>query len=225
MGNEEKIKEKEIMWGSRGRIFAKKVTIDGIKFDSEQEGIYYQELKEKEKNGEISNLEIHPNYELLPSFLNNNQKHMNRLSYEPDFVFFDKEQGRKRYIDVKGFETEEFKLKHKLFDYYLLKNDIYGKAYLEVLKYSKTTGFVPIEQYKEVMKTRKQKKEEERKYYKSIVLKQQHDTEIARRKEVRELKRIDELVETSKRRKLTKAEKDRLNELLDRYDMKVNINE
>ena len=84
---------------------------------------------------------------------------------------------------------------------------------------------MPIEQYKEVMKTRKQKKEEERKYYKSIVLKQQHDTEIARRKEVRELKRIDELVETSKRRKLTKAEKDRLNELLDRYDMKVNINE
>lgn len=213
------------MWGSRGRIFAKKVTIDGIKFDSEQEGIYYQELKEREKNGEISGLKIHPNYELLPSFLNNNQKHMNRLSYEPDFVFFDKEQSRTRYIDVKGFETEEFKLKHKLFDYYLLKNDIYGKAYLEVLKYSKTTGFVPIEQYKEVMKTRKQKKEEERKYYKSIVLKQQHDTEIARRKEIRELKRIDELVETSKRRKLTKAEKDRLNELLDRYDMKVNINE
>ena len=54
MGSKEKIKEKEIMWGNRGRIFAKKVTIDGIKFDSEQEGIYYQELKEREKNGRLT---------------------------------------------------------------------------------------------------------------------------------------------------------------------------
>jgi len=41
----------------------KKVTIDGIKFDSIKEGRHYKDLKLRERAGEISELKIKPVYE------------------------------------------------------------------------------------------------------------------------------------------------------------------
>ena len=196
-----------------GRVFAKKVKYDGYTFDSEMECIYYKELKEREAKGEVTDIRVHPSYELLHEFRNDNGKLHKAITYEPDFVFYDYVLFKQRYVDVKGMLFPEFELKWKMFDY-LLQAHVNASGYLEVLKYSKTTGFVPIEDYKKIMKTKKQQLVEEKNYYKNIVLKQEHDKEMAERKKQRELTRLNELLSLPK---ITKQQQLRLNELKEKY--------
>ena len=196
-----------------GRIFAKKVNYDGHTFDSEMECLYYKELKIREANGEVWNVRVHPSYELQAAFTNANGKKIKALTYEPDFVFYDNIEKRTRYIDVKGMLLPEFEIKWKLFDYQL-KYGMATNSCLEVLKHSKTTGWCSIEDYKKIMKTKKQQLVEEKNYYKNIVLKQEHDKEMAERKKQRELTRLNELLSLPK---LTKQQQLRLNELKEKY--------
>ena len=200
---------------SNGRIFSKKVVVDGITFDSEMESLYYQELKAAEAKGEISDLLIHPSYTLLASYRNGNNQLIKSITYEPDFVFFDKRKWRWRYVDVKGFETDDFKLKRKLFDFVLLTQDIDSnginrKSFLEVLKYSKTTGFVPIEDYKKVMKSKRQQLVAEKNHYKKL-------TEYYDKKEKLKVKEINRIKELMHKPKLTSTEKKRLEQLQEKY--------
>ena len=196
-----------------GRIFAKKVKYDGYTFDSEMECLYYKELKEREANEEVCDLKVHPSYELQEEFTNVVGKKFKALTYEPDFVFYDNIEKRTRYVDVKGMLLPEFEIKWKLFDYQL-KYKMVNKSYLEVLKHSKTTGWCSIEDYKKIMKSKKQELIAEKNYYKNIVMKQEHDKVMAERKEEREIKRLKELLALSK---LTKAQLTRLNELKEKY--------
>ena len=198
-----------------GRIFAKKVNYDGYTFDSEMECLYYKELKERQAKGEVGEIYVHKSFILQKEFVANNGKLHKSITYEPDFVFFDNEQNKWRYVDVKGMLLPEFEIKWKMFDKLLITHfPITDNGYLEVLKYSKTTGFVPIEQYKKIMKTKKQQLVEEKNYYKNIVLKQEHDKEMAERKKQRELTRLNELLSLPK---LTKQQQLRLNELKEKY--------
>lgn len=200
-----------------GRIFAKKVKYDGYTFDSEMECLYYKELKEREKKRQVTDIRVHPSYVLQKEFYANNGKKHKAITYEPDFVFFDIELGRWRYVDVKGMLLPEFEIKWKMFDKLLklLKEEYMSDlSYLEVLKYSKTTGFVPIEDYKKIMKTRKQQILEERNYYKNIVLKQEHEKELAYKKKQREIERLKVLLSLTK---LTSAQSKRLKELQEKY--------
>lgn len=137
-----------------GRIFTKSVTLDGIKFDSEMESQYYLLLKEREQRGEIFDLMIHHEHTLIKGFTNANGKTYKPIIYESDFEFFDKELNKYRYIDVKGMITDDFKLKWKMFD--LILKD--SGCYLEVLKHSKTTGWVEYEDYKRIMREKKKEK-------------------------------------------------------------------
>ena len=139
-----------------GRIFAKKVTVDGIVFDSQMEADYYGLLKDRESKGEISNLSLHPAFELQPGYTRNDGTKVAPLNYEADFSFDDRcaQKGAShRVVDVKGFMTDDFVIKWKIFDY------IYGRkapyTNLEVFKYSKSTGWVPYAQYKEARKSYK----------------------------------------------------------------------
>lgn len=201
-----------------GRIYAKKVKYDGYTFDSEMECQYYKELKERQSNGEIGEIHVHKSFMLQKEFVNDNGRKHKAITYEPDFVFYDSTIENWRYVDVKGMVTEEFALKWKMFDLHI-KNVFphpYNKPrYLEVLKWSKTTGFVPIEDYKKIMKTKKQQLVAEKNYYKNIVLAQEHKREIAERKKQRELARLKELKELPK---LNSAQKKRLEELKTKYD-------
>ena len=200
----------------QGRIYHKKVKEDGYVFDSEMEYLYYLHLKSRLEEDEISNLQVHPSYLLLDNFKNANGKLHKAITYEPDFVYFDLDDCKTHYVDVKGFLTEEFALKWKLFDKFLIDNC--QGCFLEVLKYSKTTGFVPIEKYKQEMKTRRAKLIEEKNYYKNIVLKRQHDEEVAARKEERERVRYLELIKKQNEGiKLTKQQRDRYEQLRDKY--------
>lgn len=83
----------------------KKITIDGIKFDSIGEGNRYTTLKLLERNGAISDLKMQQSYRL----------EINKVliaRYIADFTY--NENGKFIVEDFKGVETGIFKLKKKL---------------------------------------------------------------------------------------------------------------
>lgn len=100
----------------KSKYHAKKTEIDGIVFDSKAEANYYLVLKEKQDKGEISQLELQPKYELIPAFEKNGKKYR-KTEYRADFKYFDETLKKWIVTDVKGMETDVFKLKHKLFEY------------------------------------------------------------------------------------------------------------
>lgn len=66
---------------------SEKITIDGIKFDSKDEGKYYEYLKKKKAKGEISNFELQPKYELIAKFEKFGKKYR-ATTYTPDFLIY-----------------------------------------------------------------------------------------------------------------------------------------
>lgn len=93
----------------------KKVTINGIKFDSELEGNHYKTLL-LERSGEIKDLRLQVKFELQPSF-NKNGKHYRAINYIADFVYYDVSKEKTVVEDTKGYRTEVYKLKKKMFEY------------------------------------------------------------------------------------------------------------
>lgn len=94
----------------------KKMEIDGIKFDSKREALRYQQLKMLQKQGLIKELELQKEFELQPKFRKNGKAYRN-ITYRADFYYFDNELGKYIVEDTKGFRTEVYKLKKKLFEY------------------------------------------------------------------------------------------------------------
>lgn len=93
----------------------KKVTVDGIDFDSIKESVRYKQLKMFERAGLIKDLKLQTKFELQPAFKKNN-KTIRAITYKADFDYLTKD-GRHIVEDVKGIETEVFKLKRKMFEY------------------------------------------------------------------------------------------------------------
>lgn len=90
----------------------KRTTIDGILFDSKKEGNYYTKLKLMKNAGLIWNLELQKKYILQASFTFNGKK-IREISYYADFVYEDKDG--LHVVDTKGYRTDTYKLKKKLF--------------------------------------------------------------------------------------------------------------
>lgn len=101
---------------TKSKYHNKKTIIDDITFDSKLEAKRYQELKLMEQNGLIKDLLLQPNYELIPSFKKNNSAFL-KSSYRADFSYFDIELGKTIVEDTKGFKTDTYLLKRKLFEY------------------------------------------------------------------------------------------------------------
>ena len=95
------------------KFFNKKTGVDGILFDSAREAARYKILKEMQKKGEITGLELQPKYELLPSFRYRGQS-VRKVVYIADFAYTTKD-GQKVVEDVKGYMTKDYKIKKKLF--------------------------------------------------------------------------------------------------------------
>lgn len=91
----------------------KKVIVDGKEFDSKKEGNRYKELILLERAGEISNLELQPRF-LLQDKFKKNGKTYRKIEYVADFKYI--ENGKTIVEDVKGIQTDVFKLKHKIFE-------------------------------------------------------------------------------------------------------------
>jgi hypothetical protein len=87
----------------KNKYNAKKVKIDGHVFDSQKEANFYFELKIRLKAGDILSFCLQPKFILSE-----------KITYKADFIIF--EHDKTRVVDIKGFETETFKLKKKLFE-------------------------------------------------------------------------------------------------------------
>ena len=97
----------------------KKTVVDGIKFDSRLEAERYEQLKILKRAGVIRDLELQPEYELIPSFRKNG-KTWRRTVYKADFRYILCEDDKTIIEDVKGSTaviTDVFRLKQKLFEY------------------------------------------------------------------------------------------------------------
>lgn len=100
--------------GKRNLYGAQKVEIDGIKFDSQAEGKRYIQLKDLEKAGEIVDLRIQVEFQILPA-QNKFGKKERPVKYVCDFSYRDR-NGVRVVEDVKSAptKTREYIIKRKL---------------------------------------------------------------------------------------------------------------
>ena len=98
---------------ARSKYRAKKTEVDGILFDSKKEASRYNELKLLERAGVIKDLALQPNFLLQEGF--KCQGTHRKIEYIADFMYFDEEKKETVVEDVKGFKTDVYKLKKKLF--------------------------------------------------------------------------------------------------------------
>jgi hypothetical protein len=134
-----------------GKYNAKKVIVDGIKFDSQAEAQYYSHLKSREFNGEIAGFKPQPEYTLQPSFVNPRGKKILPIKYKADFLVHYPD-GTQEVIDVKGMETADFKLKKKMFEY---KYDQSLILVCEAPQYLAPQEWIELDELKEIRKKRK----------------------------------------------------------------------
>ena len=93
-----------------------KMVVDRIIFDSKKEAMYYLHLRTLLKQGKIKDLELQKEYILRDKFKING-KTQRKISYKADFTYFSVEDNKLHVVDVKGFKTEIYKLKKKMFEY------------------------------------------------------------------------------------------------------------
>lgn len=129
----------------------KKVTIDGIEFDSKIEARYYEHLKELEKQGVVSEFLLQKKYLLFEGF-DKNGKRIRPIHYIADFEVHYAD-GTIEVVDIKGFETPDFRIKKKLFEYrYPFE--------LKLITYSKIDGgWIELEDLKKARRERKKQRQ------------------------------------------------------------------
>lgn len=92
----------------RTKYGSKKTEVNGIKFDSKKEAKRYVELLLLERAGLIRELRLQPRF----PFVINGQKF---CTYIADFMYYSEKEQCIIVEDVKGYKTEVYKLKSKLF--------------------------------------------------------------------------------------------------------------
>lgn len=105
----------------------RKVTVDGITFDSRKEANRYRELLLLERAGAISGLKRQVRFQLLPAVYEEYERYSEKTGkqlvngrrcveravwYVADFVY--QQDGKTIVEDAKGFRTKEFILKRKM---------------------------------------------------------------------------------------------------------------
>ena len=110
----------------RAKYGNKKITVDGITFDSRREYNRYRELKLLERAGQIQGLELQKKFVLIPAQyttfarygkkgqrLKDGRKCLEKeCAYIADFVYT--ENGQPVVEDTKGMRTKDYIIKRKL---------------------------------------------------------------------------------------------------------------
>lgn len=96
------------------KYHAQKTVVGGVEYDSKKESKRAQELEYLEKLGKIKNLQKQVRFILQDGYVNNQGQKIRPISYIADFVY--EEDGKKIIEDSKGFRTEVFLIKKKLFE-------------------------------------------------------------------------------------------------------------
>jgi hypothetical protein len=94
----------------------RKVTIDGITYDSRKEARRHSELLLLEKAGAIRNLRHQVKFGLLPSQCIGGKVVERPVSYIADFVY--EENGQRIVEDTKGVKTKDYIIKRKMMLYF-----------------------------------------------------------------------------------------------------------
>lgn len=109
----------------KAKYGSKKVTYNGIDFDSKKEMYCYIRLKSMQDEGEISDLRLQVPFEIIPAVYETHEVQMKTkvkvvtkcvqraAYYVADFVYADKD-GNQVVIDAKGFRPYEYELKKKM---------------------------------------------------------------------------------------------------------------
>lgn len=92
-----------------------RVLVDNIRFDSKKEANRFIILKKRKDAGEITNLSLQKTYVLLDGYQINGKK-VRPVIYRADFVYFDKIKNKLVIEDTKGYRTDLYKLKKKMFE-------------------------------------------------------------------------------------------------------------
>lgn len=90
-------------WNRKPKYNNVKTVLDGMTFDSKAEARRYAELKLMQRSGELMTVGCQPSFVVAPG-----------IRYVADFIVVDRD-GHVWVEDVKGVETQAFKLKAKLF--------------------------------------------------------------------------------------------------------------
>ena len=98
-----------------GKYNNNRITVDGIRFDSKHEALYYELLKEKKAQGLIVNFELQPKYLLQPSFKYSG-KTIRAIHYIGDFLIYHLD-GTEEVIDIKGMAVPVALMKRKMMQY------------------------------------------------------------------------------------------------------------
>lgn len=91
---------------------SKKITADGLTFDSRKEYFRWHELSLLEKAGKITSLQRQVRFELIPSQRVDGKVVERPVHYVADFVY--QEDGQTVVEDTKGFKTKDYILKRKM---------------------------------------------------------------------------------------------------------------
>lgn len=111
-GMEGLIYERRIM--AYSKYGNKKTYIDGFKFDSKAEAARYSELLLLQKGKVISRLTLQPKFLIHDGFVYRKKKEQ-AIHYVADFSYLEISTGKEVVEDVKGVETDVFKIKRKMF--------------------------------------------------------------------------------------------------------------
>lgn len=102
----------------------KKVTYDGITFDSAKEANYYLKFSLMQEAGIIKDLELQKKFILQPSFKLNGQT-IRSINYYADFVYYDNKKCKTVVVDVKSKATKKDKV-------YILKKKMFLNKYRDL---------------------------------------------------------------------------------------------
>jgi hypothetical protein len=97
------------------KYHSRKVTVNGITFDSKREANRYCELALLEKAGQITELELQKEFTLIPSQRIDGKVVERACKYKADFSYM--ENGKHIVEDTKGFKTKDYIIKRKLMLY------------------------------------------------------------------------------------------------------------
>ena len=135
----------------------KKTVIDGIVFDSRDESLYYEALKDMKTKGLINDFELQPKFILQESFVKNDKKYR-PITYIADFRVINND-GSFYIIDIKGMLTTEFKIKMKLFNYKY--PDIELRLISRSIKWGNEYSFIDYYELQNIRKQNKKSKQGE----------------------------------------------------------------
>jgi hypothetical protein len=107
---------KQLQQKGKSKYGNEEFIVDGITFDSKLEAKRWKELKVLQQANKITNLRRQVKFNLQPSYKKNG-KTIKSINYIADFYYYDLKKRKYIVEDTKGFKTDVYKLKKKIFEY------------------------------------------------------------------------------------------------------------